>query len=847
MKTSLRFALIVAFWTGLLASEASAGTEKTWISSNGQTASGSPVIVKIVKTDNTGTELEITMPGLFDEPAQYANRNFRRLTLPQIETAGVGFPDRTNPRGWWEFPAKLNQLPKAPSRYTQACDGSVRTFFFPREAEGKTARTEETIKALGADPEGAKPQIPRVRACIAVSRSNTRNDLSLQTEILESRVIKLAAPVVPAGFGSSDAEFSQGYAASEMVDETFYNGFQGTYVGSEPVLGEVNSMGAFAGAPLSFPAYQVLTPDSIRIIGKYRVIIKHLKGTEDFVCPLPWDVWSSLPPFLNGQAILDALTVKGFAIEASRSAHYLILTPSKWYSILKPLAQWKSVKGLNVDFAFVGSAAGDDVTNNRNAIDAYIEKFFQKNYCHGVYVLICGDVDVVQSGRSSLVTGSPDGASADSDHVYEVIGSDKIPSVYVGRLSANTDNELKVQVDKILRYERTPPSGDWPRRATLCANSQNDSGSYGVNPDFPSKYAKAVQDTVTYGGYTNPPIFQTLHAGALNASVVRATNADVTAAINAGRGLLLYRGHGDEDSWASGWDGSGSAESSGSSWTRTTNVSALTNTVHPIVLAINCLNSRVNQNDCIAEAWMQRDNTGAVAHFGATVTSYTAENHERTKGIFRAFYESGFTRLAPALAEGERISLGTSGGGGEWDSNTFAYMLLGDPEMTVRRKPILRWQNIGEIAATALIEGVRNGSLITILDPDKKPDPTGFVRVVDLGGNFFNGFADADGTVSFPNLPKEGIARIDIISEGLAYGVLFLKEPSLVPEGMTTKGFRVRLPDLPTATFEIFGSSDLTRWTSLGFSDADGPDQVFIDPGATRVAKRFYRAVQVVR
>ena len=845
MKTHLHSVLRITLWAGLLAAEVSAQTQRTWISSDGKSTSGSPVIVKVVKSNDTSTELEVTMPGLFDEPTQYAKQNFRRLTLPSIQTTGVGYPDRTNPRGWWEFPAALKQLPKIAARYTQACDGSVRTFFFPREAEGKTARTEETIKALGADPEGAKPQIPRIRACIAVSRKNTPNDLSIQTEVLESKEIKLAGRVVPSGFESSDAEIFEGYAATELVDEPFYNSFKGTYVGSEPILGEPSNMGAFAGVPLAFPAYEILTPDTIRIIGSYRVIIKHLKGTEDYICPLPWDVWSAMPPFLNGQAILDALTVKGFPIEASRSAHYLILTPFKWYSIMEPLAQWKATKGLNVDFAFVGPGA--DVINDRTAIDAYIENYFKKNYCHGIYVLICGDVDVVQSGRSSLVTGSPDAASADSDHVYEVIGADKIPSVYVGRLSANTDNDLKVQVDKILRYERTPPAGDWPRRATLCANSQNDGGSYGVNPDFPSKYAKAVEDTVAYGGYTGPPIFQKLHAGALSSAVTRATNADVTAAINAGRGMLLYRGHGDEDTWVSGWDGSGSAESSGSSWTRTTHVSALTNTVHPIVFAINCLNSRVNRSDCIAEAWMQRDNSGAVAHYGATVTSYTTENHERTKGIFRAFYESGFSRLAPALAEGERISLGTSGGGSSWDSNTFAYMLLGDPEMTVRKKTVPNWRVISEIAADAVLESFRGGSLITLLDPDKKPDPTGFVRITDLGGNFFNGFADADGTVNFPKLPKENIARIDIISEGQAYGVLFLKAPALIPEGMTRKGFQVRLPDMPTAVFEIFGSTDLRRWTSLGLSQADGSDQIFIDPAATGLPERFYRAVQVVR
>ena len=60
---------------------------------------------------------------------------------------------------------------------------------------------------------------------------------------------------------------------------------------------------------------------------------------------------------------------------------------------------------------------------------------------------------------------------------------------------------------------------------------------------------------------------------------------------------------------------------------------------------------------------MSMEEGGAVAHFGASINSYTTENHERAKGIFRAIYESGFSKLAPALAEAERISGSVSGTG----------------------------------------------------------------------------------------------------------------------------------------------------------------------------------------
>ena len=844
MKRHPLFPIPALLW--LLATSLSwAQTQPNWISSNGQTKPGDPILIRVVATTPEVTELELTLPGVFDEAVEYAKRSFRRLTLPSIVVSGIGFPDRANPTGWWEFPAALRQSPKPPSRYLQPSLGSTPKAYFPSSAIGQFPRTAEAMLKLGINPEGAQPTVPRLRSTLAVSRKNAERGVLLETKILEFRDVKLAAPVVPAGFDGSDED--PGFSPPELVDETFYETFEGTYIGSEPEISQPTSMGAFAGSALSIAPYHILTPSLVRLPSKISVIIKHLSGTEDYECPVPWDVWASLPPFLNGQAILDSLTKKGLPIEASRSAHYLILTPKSWYSILQPLAAWKAIKGLNVDFAFVGSSPSDDLPNSRAAIDAYIESYFKANYCHGVYVLICGDVDVIEAGRSSLITGSPDGSLADSDHVYEVIGSNKTPSLYVGRLSANSDEDLKVQVDKILRYERTPPSGDWPTRATLCANSQNDAGSYGVNPDWPSKYAKAVQDTVNYGGYTSPPSFQTLHAGALSAATTRATNADVTAALNGGRGLLLYRGHGDENSWASGWDGSGTAESSGLSWTRATHVSALTNAIHPVVFAINCLNSRLNRADCIAEDWMQRRNSGAVAHFGATVTSYTGENHERTKGIFRAFYESGFSRLGPALAEAERISLSTSGGGASWDSNTFAYLLLGDPELTVRKKSVPGWKVISEIAAYAKIETFLRGVRLTVLDAADKPDPAGFVRLVDTRGGFHNGFADVEGNVTFPTLPRSQVARVDILGDGLAYGVLFLQAPALHPDGMTRAGFRVRLLQMPTAVFEIFGSSDLMKWVSLGLSESSGDDQVFTDPGVKGVPSKFYRAVQVVR
>lgn len=48
-----------------------------------------------------------------------------------------------------------------------------------------------------------------------------------------------------------------------------------------------------------------------------------------------------------------------------------------------------------------------------------------------------------------------------------------------------------------------------------------------------------------------------------------------------------------------------------------------------------------------------------------------------------------FTRLSAGLAEAEQISWNLASDAGAWDNSTFCYILLGDPELTIRRYGIV--------------------------------------------------------------------------------------------------------------------------------------------------------------
>ncbi len=651
------------------------------------------------------------------------------------------------------------------------------------------------------------------------------------------RQLVLEAPILPAGFEGSDQakpdDENTGYIPPQLIDEEFYKSFKGEYRGAEAPVSEISRAGVFSAAEVRIPLLQVIDPSLIEVFTTFLVNIKHLKGTEDFDCPLSWDNWIFKMPFINGSALREALTAKGLRIEASRSAHYLIVTPREYRDELNAFALWKQSKGLNVDFAYIGNAATDDVAPNRATLDAFIEEYFKKNYCHGVYVLLVGDTDVVPTGRSTRVIASPDANDGDSDHAYEVLGSDRFPSLYVGRLSVNSATELTDQLAKILSYERDPATGDWPLRATLAANSQNDDGSYGVSASHPSKYAAAVNSIATYGSYVAPPTFQRLHAGAANNATTRAVNQDVTDAIDAGRGHVLYRGHGGGSSWVSGWDGS---SNTGDSWTAT-DIAGLNNRAFPIVYSIACQNARIRNTESIAETWMSRAGAGAVAHWGASVNSYTSENHERAKGIFRALYKNGFTRLAPALAEAERISHVATGGGSSWDNNTFCYLLLGDPELTVRRK------SVSGLKITAFLTNLVSGSVILLSEGRETPIAEALVNVVLADGRSLNGFSRADGSLLLPAVKSDDIVEISVHADGYASSRIGVSRAPLIdpkPEFSARDGFRFKIRgDLRTYAIQI--SLDLKFWKTIQTFTA--AEFEYIDRAALTETRQFYRVI----
>jgi hypothetical protein len=649
--------------------------------------------------------------------------------------------------------------------------------------------TAEEMIELGIDPRGARPGIPHLRGLISAAiGAQLGNELRLEKVAESLRDFPDEPTLVPAGFQGSDN--NEGYTPPALIDTGFLENREQPYRGDSFALTKPERMGGFEGCQFQIPLCETSGRLGFKCVEKATYRLVHPIEFLEIDC-IPYDVWANKPAFLNGGSLLAKINRQKVPIVSLRSARYLILTPEEYRDDLEDFIAWKRSKGLTVSVATVGDSPTDTIPRDRDDIDEYIENFYYEHYCHGVYVLLIGDTAIMPSGRSNNLMAGPDFAAGASDHVYEVIGEGDFASVFVGRLSVDADDpdDLAGQLGKILSYERNPVIGGWPLRATIAANSENDDRTRGVSASFPSKYALAANQIVNYGNYLSPPAFNLLHAGASSANDPRATNQDLINSINNGTGHVLYRGHGSTTDLLAGWDGS---SVNGDSF-NISELGSLTNNAYPIFYSIACQNCRIGQSDSLGEDFMSKADGGSVAFWGASVNSATQENHERAKGVFRAIYENGFTRLGPALAEAERLSSLNYGLDGSWRNNTFCYLLLGDPELTIRRDFVSP-------------KFIYNGSLI-LADLGRELEVRNSLNNAASGlrvnvefedGSLINALTDREGRIPLDKETDLEVATVTFFEEGgtpqiqtfNSTGSLITIKGNTVPEG-PGRGLRV--------------------------------------------------------
>jgi hypothetical protein len=356
---------------------------------------------------------------------------------------------------------------------------------------------------------------------------------------------------------------------------------------------------------------------------------------------------------LGTAAIVNPELIAAIAA-ATEPWDYLIISADQFLEELEPLINWKRSKGLKVHLARI-SYVGNTPAQIQNFVRAAFDN-------HGTrYVLLVGDVDTI----TTYTFAGSDGTSIPSDYYYSLVsGTDLLPDVAIGRFSARTEAEVTNMVSKSVSYEQSPftPSLDWYKKAVFVS----DTDSFEPTSDWCAAVASA-------NGYTVDKFYRSLG---------NATASNVASAINGGRAIVNYRGHGS----ATGWSTSGFSN---------TNIASLTNgRMMPVVFSVTCETGHLDySSDCFTETFLKRFASGpqgAVAVWGASRPSWRSPNNELDKGAFDALLNLDIHPLGEVTNSAKLYCITALGTGASVQDNLYMYNLFGDPSLNVwTSRPLL--------------------------------------------------------------------------------------------------------------------------------------------------------------
>jgi hypothetical protein len=272
----------------------------------------------------------------------------------------------------------------------------------------------------------------------------------------------------------------------------------------------------------------------------------------------------------------------------------LIIAYDSFYNSMLPFVEWKIMKGIPTTMVNMS-----DVGTTANDVDTYIENFF--NTHNLTFVLLVGDITEIPSLDAN-------GGKSDPSYSY-ILGDDHYPDLFIGRFSAENTDEVDTQVNRTITYEKYPQaSAEWYHKGTGIA-SDDGSGS-GDDSEWDWEHLRNIRADLLNFNYTLIDEFYEGSQGGEDASGNPSAGM-VTTAVNDGRGIINYCGHGSRTSW-------------GTSGFSNSNVNSLVNNeMLPFIWSVACVNGEFDIGTCFAEAWLRATNnnipTGAIAFFGSSV------------------------------------------------------------------------------------------------------------------------------------------------------------------------------------------------------------------------------------
>jgi hypothetical protein len=336
---------------------------------------------------------------------------------------------------------------------------------------------------------------------------------------------------------------------------------------------------------------------------------------------------------------------------------YQIISDRNFENTLIPFVNWKTQKGFDVRVAYTDQP---EVGNTTSSIKNYLQNIYESED-RADYLLLVGDTDEIPAFPTSFPDNHPliDNKPHVTDLYYAEYTGDFLPDVFYGRLSANTEQQLHNQIEKIIAMEQLAISStDFLGRSLLIAGHESGSG----------EYFRTVVNAAT--NYARDNYFNNFNN--INATVFLSPNSssqvsNILSNINNGAAVVNYTGHGTWNMWQV-------------PNINITHVNALENSdKYPFIIGNCCLTNKFNEPVCFGEALLRAEKKGAVTYIGASSYSWLNEDFQWAVGsVNRGFNPNTVTYDNSGLGVYDRMFHTYGEPYGEWASTAGEIMFFGN-------------------------------------------------------------------------------------------------------------------------------------------------------------------------
>lgn len=486
----------------------------------------------------------------------------------------------------------------------------------------------------------SEPELPKVCRSIIIP-DNAKMDI----RVLSSDYVDIAnTPVVPSKgnllrtVNPEDVPYTFGpvYSSNEF------------YPTNTVSLGNPYILRDYRGAVVEVLPFQVKpNENTLRVYTSVTVEVVAVGAGEINVFENRQSDFTLLPEFDNiyESRFINYDFVQGKYTPVQEEGDLLVICYADFMDEMTPFVNWKNQKGLPTTIVNVS-----DIGNNSTAIKSYIQNIY--NTSDLGYVLLVGDAAQV---------ATPYASGGSSDPSYALMTTDDYPDLFVGRFSAENGAQVTTQVNRTITYEKNPLAGSWFHKGTGVGSNQGPGHNGG---EYDNEHLDYIRDSLLTYTYTDvDQIYDPT-----------ASSAAVAAALNDGRSIINYTGHGSTTAWSS----------SGFS---NTDVNALVNdNMLPFIISVACVNGQFDGYTCFGEAWLRATNgsnpTGAIGAYMSSINQSWNPPMDAQDEVNHLLIQDQMNTYGGLCFNGSCKMIDINGSDGVSMYNT--WHIFGDPSVQVR-------------------------------------------------------------------------------------------------------------------------------------------------------------------